>query len=363
MNAKNLALATSFRHYLHIYPESSNNEINTLKAIKNFILEHTDFKVCDEGKFIFVDYKNNGNEEYLAFRADIDALCMDESLDIPHASKNKGISHKCGHDGHTATLLAFMLEVNEKKPKKNILFIFQPAEETGDGAKICARLFDKFKVKEIFGYHNMSNFGFKKVGLLYDIAHLGSYGVEIELIGKQSHASEPQNGINPVYTFAYIIQNLNHIMQDAIYSVVNLDVGQNAYGISAGHGYLRLTIRSDKNEILENSKKNLEDFVNKEAKKANLKVNFTYHDYFPVTINHKKSVEKIEKAAQNLGLEVVRLKEPYKASEDFGVYTLKIPGAIFFLGNGEDYPSIHTSNYDFRDELIEIGADLYMEIL
>ncbi len=362
MKAKNYDIAVSLRHKMHKNPELSNNEVDTIKLITDYIESYTDFKVINMGSYIYVDYRVN-DDKYIAFRTDIDAIPMDEYINLEYGSTNDGVAHKCGHDGHTATMLGFILEVYDKRPNKNILFIFQHAEETGDGAKECVKLFDKYRVKKIYGYHNMSGFEYKSIGILYDIAHLGSYGMEIELIGKESHASEPEKGNNPVFVFADIVSNLAELTKGAMCSVVNLDIGKNAYGVSAGKGYLRMTIRSDKNEILERVKQNIVEYVDKRAKQNNLRANYTYNDYFPVTRNHKGSVDSIIEAAKKLNYKISFLDSAYRASEDFGVYTEKVEGAIFYIGNGENYPSIHTDKYDFRDRLIEIGADLYMELL
>ncbi len=362
MKNENFNLAVKLRHELHKNPEVSNKEVHTMKRIKHYIEKYTDFKVIVMNNYIYVDYHINDGD-YIAFRTDMDALPMDECISMPHSSTVKGVSHKCGHDGHSATMFAFLLEVNALKPDKNILFIFQHAEETGDGAKECVQLFDKYEVREIYAYHNMSNFDYKSIGIRYDIAHLGSYGMEIELVGKESHASEPEKGINPVFAFSELVANINQLTNGAMCSVVHLDVGQNAYGISAGKGCLRLTIRSDKDDVLESVRENIVSYTNNLAVEHNLKANYYYTDYFPVTYNHKDSVDNIVQAAEELKFSVVELENPYRASEDFGVYTKKRKGAIFFIGNGEDYPSIHTDNYDFRDELIKIGCDMYIKLL
>ncbi len=362
MNDKNYALAVKLRHQMHMYPEISNHETNTIKLICDFITKYTDFKPILMGKYFYIDYRIN-NGEYIAFRTDIDALPMDEYINLPHSSKNAGISHKCGHDGHAASMFAFLLEVAELKPHQNILFIFQHAEETGDGAKECVKLFDKYKVKEIFGYHNMSTFGFKQLGLIKGIAHLGSFGFEVKLTGRPSHASEPEKGVNPVFTFANLVANMEQLCEGTKYSIVQLQVGQEAYGINASDGVLRMTIRSDSDENLQKARDNIINFATKEAKKLNMKANFKISDYFPVAYNHSSSIDKLKIAGKNLGLQICNLPEPFRASEDFGVYTKVKKGAIFFLGNGEDYPSIHTAQYDFRDELIKLACDIYLQLL
>ncbi len=362
MNEKNYAFAVELRHTMHMYPELSNHEAETIKLLTKYIEANTDFTVTNMGAYIYVDYHVNDGA-YIAYRADIDALNMVENIDKPYNSKNIGVAHKCGHDGHASTLFAFMLEVYDKRPEQNILFLFQHAEETGDGAKECVKLLEQYDVQAVYGYHNMSGIKYKAIGAIYDIAHLGSYGMEITLLGKTSHASEPEKGINPAKALSELVLNLDELIRDAMYTVVHINLGQHAYGISAGSGKLLLTIRSDKDSALEEARNNIVAFTEKLSEKHALTCSFEYHDYFPVTYNHKDSVDKIINAAKHSDFEVDILKAPYRASEDFGVYTKGIKGAIFYIGNGEDYPSIHTDDYDFRDEVIRVGADMFMNLI
>ncbi len=362
MKDKNYALAVELRHTMHMYPELSNHETETIKLITKYIENNTDFKVTNMGAYIYVDYHVNDGK-YTVYRADIDALNMVENIDKPYNSKNTGVAHKCGHDGHASTLFAFLLEVSEKRPDKNILFLFQHAEETGDGAKECVKLLEQYDIEVVYGYHNMSGIKYKAIGAIYDIAHLGSYGMEVNFFGKTSHASEPEKGINPAKAISELVLNLDNLVTDAMYTVVHINLGQSAFGISAGSGKVMLTIRSDKDSALEEARDRIVDFTGMLSEKYSLQNSFEYHDYFPVTYNHKKSVDNIISAAKRLGFDIDMLKEPYRASEDFGVYTKGVKGAIFYIGNGEDYPSIHTDDYDFRDELIRVGADMFMNLL
>ncbi|NLA13645.1 MAG: amidohydrolase, partial [Tissierellia bacterium] len=146
-------------------------------------------------------------------------------------------------------------------------------------------------------------------------------------------------------------------------TVIQVAIGERAFGTSASKGELLLTIRALYEEEMNMLQKKIEELAKNEAKKYGLKVNFEYVDVFPETYNHGENVDKIRKAAKNIGYELIEMKEAIRSSEDFGYYTKSTKGAIFLIGNGEDYPAVHINEFDFRDELIEVAADLFKEIL
>ena len=123
-----------------------------------------------------------------------------------------------------------------------------------------------------------------------------------------------------------------------------------------------MTIRALYEEELDRLQENLENFAKVQAEEFGLKVSFQYNDEFPETFNHKESADKIRLVAKAKGMELVEVKEAFRASEDFGHFTKLTKGAFCFIGNGEDYPHIHTQEYDFRDELIESGVELFKGI-
>ncbi len=149
MNEKNLELAVKLRHELHRNPELSNHETWTKRRLIDFLKTHTKLEIVDRGLWFYAVYRAGEGKRNIAFRADFDAIPMQESIDIPHASQNPGVSHKCGHDGHSAALAAFALEIDQLGADKNVFFLFQHAEETGDGAAQCAVFIKENGIHEI----------------------------------------------------------------------------------------------------------------------------------------------------------------------------------------------------------------------
>lgn len=368
MKDKNLKLAKELRHQLHVNPEISNQESWTKKRLIDFLKEHTKLEIVDRGLWFYAIYTAGKDKKNIAFRADFDALSMAEGIDLPHSSKNIGVSHKCGHDGHAASLAGFALEIDQLGADKNIFFLFQHAEETGDGAKECASFIVENNIEEIFAFHNMSSVPLGSINVIDGTAHYASKGMTIHMQGAPSHASEPEKGKNPAYAIANIINSIPDFVSpdrnkgDVLCTVVQVAVGERAFGMSADKGDLLLTIRALYEDEMDKLQNNLEDLAKKEAEKYGLKVSFSYNDSFPETVNSKESSDKVRQVAKNKGFELLEFKNAYRGSEDFGHYTKLTKGAIFYIGNGENHPPLHTFEYDFKDEIIDIAVEVFKGI-
>ncbi|HOW23594.1 MAG TPA: amidohydrolase [Sedimentibacter sp.] len=369
MNKKNFELGVQLRHELHEHPELSNKETWTKNHLINFLKKHTSLKIVDRGRWFYAVYEAGPGKKNIAFRADFDAIPMDEYLSIPHGSKVQGVSHKCGHDGHSASLAGFALEVDMYGADKNIFFLFQHAEETGDGAREAAVFIEENNIDEIYAYHNMSGFPYKAVTVKEGVSFCASKGMIIRMEGAPSHASMPEKGRNPAFAIAKIINSIPDLTSPdknkgmVLCTVIQVAVGERAFGKSPGKGELLLTIRALYDEDLYRLQNSIEKLALEEGGKYGLDVSFEYVDVFPETYNHAEISDKIRRAAKKKGYELVEMKEAIRSSEDFGYYTKETKGAIFLIGNGEDYPALHTNEYDFRDELIEVASDIFAGIL
>lgn len=365
MKKENFELAKKLRHQLHANPELSNHETWTKKHLMEFLKENTDLKIMDKGDFFYAVYYLGADKENIAFRADIDALPIEETIKLDYGSKNPGIAHKCGHDGHAATLAGLALEIDQFGASKNIFFLFQPAEETGDGAKKCISFLEENNIDEIFAYHNMSGMEYKSVNLMKGVTQWASKGMIIEMLGSPSHASQPEFGKNPAFAIAKIINELPEITESSakkgqvLSTIIQVDVGEKAFGFSASKGKLLLTIRAEYEEEMNELQKNIEELAKSQAHEYGVKVKFSFEDEFPETRNHDESIEKIKKTCKEKDIKLIQMKENFRASEDFGHYLKITKGAMCYIGNGMDYAPIHTYEYDFPDALIEVGVDLF----
>lgn len=368
MKTNNFELARRLRRELHQNPELSNHEYWTKKHLMNFLNSNTSLEVVDKGKWFYALYKSEKGNRNLAFRADIDAIKMDESMAIPHASKNPGVSHKCGHDGHSASLAGFALEIDQNGSDNNIFFLFQHAEETGDGAAQCVEFIEENKIDEIYAYHNMSGMPYNSVNIKDGTINCASKGMTIHLEGAPSHASEPEKGKNPALALSKIVSILPELTSPAVNkgmvlcTVIQIDLGEKAFGVSASKGDLRLTIRALYEDEMDKLQYNIEKMTLFLACHYGLDATFSYNDSFPETTNHDESSAKIRQAGIDLGLDVFEMPEAFRGSEDFGHYLKETKGAICYIGNGTDYPHVHSHEYDFPDELIRTAVKLFKRI-
>jgi metal-dependent amidase/aminoacylase/carboxypeptidase family protein len=194
-----------------------------------------------------------------------------------------------------------------------------------------------------------------------------SMGMKIKLHGVSSHASEPEKGINPAYAVADIINSLSEYTDNkeneglVLATIVQVEVGEEAFGVSAHEGKLLLTIRAEKGNELKKLKEGLELRIKKEAEKYGLMFEIEYADVFPETSNNDIIIEKIRNIAMGNGYIVTDIKA-LRTSEDYGYFLQKTKGAMMWIGAGEECPNLHSTKFDFNDDLIGDVADLFMMI-
>ncbi len=368
MNEKNLELAIDLRHKLHKYPELSNEEKMTKETLMDFLRYHTSLEVVDKGKWFYAVYYAKNRKGNIAFRTDFDAIKVLEEMPLNYCSVNKGVSHKCGHDGHSAALAALALEINEKGADKDIFFIFQHAEETGDGGEAASQLITEKNIEEVYAFHNLPGAPFGSLGVRVGTICYASLGVELSFTGISSHASEPEKGKNPAYTIAKIVDRLPIFSQDSKYkglvlaTIVQIEVGQRAFGVSAHRGKLLLTVRAQFEQELKGFLQEIENFAKEISCEEGLGIEIQHFDVFPETVNHRESVEKIYKIAENKGWTVNQI-EALRTSEDFGYFLKKTKGSMIWIGAGEEWPALHSFEFDFNDKLIVRVVELFQELI
>ncbi len=332
-----------------------------------FIKTHTKLEIVDKGKWFYAIHRSGEgrSDENIAFRADFDALPMDEGIALPWGSKIPCAAHKCGHDGHSAALAGFALEVDQKGAGKDIFFLFQHAEETGDGAAQCVEFIQENDIDEIFAFHNGSGLPRGSVGVIDGTCNCASKGMTIHMKGRPAHASQPEKGANPAFAIAKIVSAIPELTSPeknrgmVLCTVIQVDVGERAFGMSASRGDLLLTIRAYYEEEMDRLQASLESLARAEAERDGLKVSFAYNDVFPVTSNHKESSDRIRRVCQEKGLRLAEMREAHRGSEDFGHFLKAAKGALCYIGNGENHPPVHTYEYDFPDEIIETAVELF----
>ena len=368
MKQENYDLAVELRHELHRHPELSMEESWTKARLMDFLRRHTSLELVDRGRWFYAVHRAREDRPSIAFRADMDAVPVEDPAGlVPYGSQCPGVGHKCGHDGHSASLAAFALELEESGVNKNVFLLFQHAEETGQGARECAAFLRENGISEIYAYHNLPGQPLGTLSVPDGVAQPASMGMILSFTGRKSHASYPEDGRNPAFAIGEILTAIPALSQPGRFqglaqvTVIQVNVGERAFGTSAGYGELLLTIRGEFEAELDDLRGTLEAMARKKAETHGLRCAVTYEDVFPETRNHSQAVARVRDAAQKAGVPLVPRGEMFRASEDFGYYTKQVPGAMFYLGSGDAAP-LHTTGYDFPDQLIEPAVNVFMEL-
>ncbi|MBA5630058.1 amidohydrolase [Moheibacter lacus] len=356
------------------YAELSTQEFRTCQRIQELLKNLKRTKVFPIGKTgVMAVFEGKEKGKTIMLRADTDALPIEETNDFAHRSIDPNVSHKCGHDGHT-TIMIGVAEMLEKNPinKGKIILLWQPAEENGMGAKAVLEdpQFENLKPDMVFALHNLPGFPLHKI-LYKDGAFTANVkSLIFDFHGKTAHAAEPEHGFNPAFAMAEILEkskNLTHNRpQDENFFLITpvyADLGTKDYGISAGKGSLHLTIRSWSPQLFDQLTNELIEFAAQISERNNLKLAISWTQEFLSNQNDKKAVEIIQKSAEELNLNHQKIKDPFKWGEDFGLFTQKIPGAMFGIGSGENCPALHNPDYDFPDEITLTASKMFYQIL
>ena len=362
------------RQELHKHPEVSGNESKTAQRILDFLAKYKPNQVIKNhgGYGILAIYKGKEDGKSILFRCELDALPIQEINSFEYKSLYEGVSHKCGHDGHMAILCGMAKSLYENPLEKGtVLLLFQPAEEDGNGAKrvLNDSNFDAIKPDFAFALHNLPGFKKHQIVIKENTFTCAVNSMIIQLNGKTSHAGEPENGINPALAIAEIIQVFNSKINTDVSSKkyclitpIHINMGEKAYGVSAGYGEVHFTVRSNSNAQMRIIESNLEEKVNEIASKYNLKAKIDWTESFQANENNSEAVNFIRKSASNLNLNILEKELPFTFGEDFGLFTQNFKGAMLGLGSGENTPSLHNPDYDFPDEIIETGINLFHQI-
>jgi amidohydrolase len=358
------------RHRLHSEAELSGREENTSKLVHSVLESCQPDQLIDQigGHGIAAVFAGREPGPNVLLRCELDALPINEDLDLPHKSQSVGTAHKCGHDGHMTIMTGVAQRLKDERPRRgSIVLLFQPAEETGEGAEwvINDPAFAKLKPDFAIALHNLPGYPLGQVIIRQGVFASASAGVIIELRGATSHAAEPHRGRSPALAVAELIQAISAAPQyfaalheSAKATIIHARVGQIAFGTSPGEGTVMTTLRAYANETMDNLQQRISALAEGIATAHQLTASVRTTEVFPVTENDETVARIIEQAAGELGLSVYRPEVPFAWSEDFGHFTTACPGALFGLGSGEDHPALHNPDYDFPDALIPHGVNM-----
>ena len=364
------------RRDIHKHPELSFQEFRTAKlvsdSLKKFGLE-VDENIGKTGVVGILKGARPGKT--IAFRADMDALPIQETSDLSYKSVNDGVMHACGHDAHTAMLLvaAEILSKNIEQISGKIKFIFQPAEEGFGGAKFMIDDGALEGVEEIYGLHVWNYQESGTIGLKSGPVMAAADKFEIIINGIGGHGAAPQGTVDCVVVSSYLIQSLQTIVSrntnpidSTAITIGQINGGYN-FNIIADKVILKGTARSYTEENRLMIKKRLQEIINGTESMFNAKIELIYEDGYPPVINHTATTKKLSRIANKIVGN--KLISPYLSmgGEDFSYFAQKVPGCFFFLGTmpeGKDKMSTphHCSHFDIDEDSMVIGTSVFVEL-
>ena len=371
--ANSIKKLTDLRHEFHQYPELGFQETKTKTKIANF-LRAKGLEVI-EGVGVIGVLKSGSGSKTIGLRADMDALPIQETSKHAYSSKHPGVMHACGHDGHTTMLLGAAEELaNSLDFDGTVIFIFQPNEENGLGAKAMLNegILSSFPISEIFALHNLPGTETGRIMTRKGLICSSESLFEISLKGQGGHASMPHVGRDTISVGSEIIQSLQNIISKklapgsgSVLSVTEF-TSDGARNVLPGNSLIKGDVRSRNKEDRLEIKRLMGTLVEGISDAHEITGEVCFETEFVETINSSDQTETVIAVAEELGLSIDGNCEPMSFSEDFAHFSNVVPGCFFLLGNGQTgcaSSPLHSSSYDFNDELLPIGVKIWSKIV
>ncbi len=388
---------TEIRRDIHKHPELGFEEERTQRLIRGWLtqLGYSPRDCARTGLIADLRPELIGRTRTIALRADIDCLPMDERTELPWRSIHDGRAHKCGHDGHTAMLLgtAAVLAHYRQQIPGNVRLLFQPAEEgvDGGGAKLMIAEGALEGVDEVYALHNWPAYPLGQLRVVPGPIMAQVHGFEISIRGRGGHGSQPQVCRDPIVAGAALITALQTVVSrglgvdgGAVVSVCTFQSGE-ANNVIPEVARMTGTVRSFSGEVTERVLARMREIAKGVAATYGVEVDLALETGYPALVNAPECVAAVYRAAERVecfvgpqsfvsppglkgrqGLEVSAEDLPLAASEDFAYFAAEVPSAYFFLGAGReglDTPGCHHPDFDFEDELIPVGMQMFLALV
>ncbi len=326
--------------------------------------------------------KNGTSTRAVGLRADMDALPIQETNRFPHASQHPGKMHGCGHDGHTAMLLAAAQHLAKHRNFDGTVYlIFQPAEEGGGGAREMIKdgLFEQFPMEAVFGMHNWPGGQVGTFAVSPGPVMASSNEFKVTVRGKSGHAAMPHNAIDPVPVACQLVQAFQTIItrnkkpiDTAVISVTMIHAGE-ATNVVPDSCEIQGTVRTFTTEVLDLIESRMRQISEHLCAAHDCGCEFVFERNYPPTINSTPEAEFARQVMAGIvGEENVRPQEPTMGAEDFAYMLQAKPGAYCFIANGDGSHRemghgagpcmLHNTSYDFNDDLIPLGATYWVRL-
>ena len=364
----------ALRRDIHQHPELGYQELRTSDLVAEQ-LARWGYRVTRGlgGTGVVGQLVRGAGARRLGLRDDMDALPIDEATALPYASRHAGVMHACGHDGHTAMLLAAAKHIAAQVPFSGTLnLIFQPAEESLGGAKkmMDDGLFGQFPCDAVFGMHNMPGYPQGHLVLRDGAMMASAETVTITLEGRGGHGAVPHRAADPVVAGAAIVMALQSIVarnvdpqQMAVITVGAFNAGSTD-NVIPQRATLKLSVRALDREVRDLLEQRITELVHAQAQSFGVQATIDYRRLYPVLVNHTRETDIAREVAEELvGAQgMTRQGKALSGSEDFAFFLEEVPGCYLLIGNGDDTGDghgacmVHNPGYDFNDRNVVVGS-------
>ncbi|MFJ8514436.1 M20 family metallopeptidase [Lysinibacillus xylanilyticus] len=365
-----------WRRYLHTYPELSFQEDKTAQFVYDALRTFGDLEISRPTKTsVMARLVGSKPGKVIALRADMDALPIKEENDFNFVSKNPGVMHACGHDGHTAMLLGTAKILTQLKNliEGEVRFIFQHAEELlPGGAQEMVKAGVLEGVDEVIGIHLVSTVEVGKIGICHGAATAGSDTFDIKIKGRGGHSSEPHLTVDPIAIGAQVISNLQHIvsrnlnpLEKLVVSVTKFHSGS-AYNVIPDTAVISGSVRSLNPEIRQRIPNLVKKVVKGVTEAHNASFELNYHFGYSSVINNDRVRELVEEMIiEMLGSDNLLRLPALMSGEDFSAFSDERPSCFIFVGAGNQKKGIihphHHPRFTFDEDALEIGVELFVQ--
>ena len=372
MRPETVAQLTRLRRDLHQYPELSGQEEKTAERIVSELRARGADQVLTAigGHGVAAVFDSGQHGPTVAIRCELDGLPIPETSGASYTSRVPGKGHLCGHDGHMTMVMGVADHLNENRPTKGrVVLIFQPAEETGQGAAAFRAdpQFLQIAPDYVFSLHNLPGLALGDVQLCEGSANCASRGMKIVLTGKTSHAAAPQDGVSPASALSELMPQLAGLGNGgplnadfALTTVTHATLGEPTFGVAPGRAELWVTLRTVSDARMQSLMDEAEAMVARAASEQGLGYQVTYDDVFEACENAPEAVDVLSRSCAETSVSCELTNNPQKFSEDFGQFGKGAKAAMFWLGSGTDQPQLHNPDYDFPDALIPVGTGIFV---
>lgn len=381
---ENIPLIRDFRREMHAHPELCFEEVRTAERVAEKLTEWGVPVHRGLGKTGVVGVIKSGTStSAIGLRADMDALPILEQNSFAHASVYPGKMHACGHDGHTAMLLAAAHYLAKHKDFDGTVYvIFQPAEEGGGGAKVMIEdgLFEQFPMQAVYGMHNWPGLSAGQFAVSAGPVMAAFDTFKVVVKGKGCHAALPHLGLDPVPVAAQIILAFQTILSrnanplDAgVLSVTTVHIGD-AKNVIADSCEMTGTLRTFSTELMDMIQQRMREIATHTCLAHGMSCDIEFCKGYPPTVNDADHAALSRQVMAGIvGEENVLTQHPTMGAEDFAFMLQKLPGSYCFIGNGEgahrlpDHGmgpcNLHNASYDFNDNILPLGATYWVKLV